>query len=80
MAYVICEPCIDVKDKACLPTCPCDCIIEGDRQMYIDPEVCIDCAACFEACPTQAIFLDAEVPEHWRLFIELNGRMTGKTG
>ena len=29
MAYVICEPCIGVKDKACVAVCPVDCIQEG---------------------------------------------------
>ena len=26
MAYVIAEPCIGVKDKACVNVCPVDCI------------------------------------------------------
>ncbi|HET7928354.1 MAG TPA: ferredoxin, partial [Actinomycetota bacterium] len=26
MAYVIAEPCIDIKDKACVDECPVDCI------------------------------------------------------
>lgn len=26
MTYVICEPCIDVKDNACIDVCPVDCI------------------------------------------------------
>jgi NAD-dependent dihydropyrimidine dehydrogenase PreA subunit len=29
MPYVIAEPCIDVKDKACVEVCPVDCIYEG---------------------------------------------------
>ena len=29
MTYTICEPCIDVKDKACVDECPVDCIYEG---------------------------------------------------
>ena len=31
MAYVIAEPCVDVKDKACVDECPVDCIYEGDE-------------------------------------------------
>ena len=27
MAYVIAEPCVGTKDKACVPACPVDCII-----------------------------------------------------
>ncbi|MHB8340760.1 MAG: ferredoxin, partial [Mycobacteriales bacterium] len=26
MTYVIAEPCVDVKDKACIDECPVDCI------------------------------------------------------
>ena len=29
MPYVIAEPCITVKDKACVEVCPVDCIYEG---------------------------------------------------
>ena len=31
MAYVIAQPCVDVKDKACVDECPVDCIYEGLR-------------------------------------------------
>jgi NAD-dependent dihydropyrimidine dehydrogenase PreA subunit len=37
MAYVIAEPCIDVKDKACVDVCPVDCIYEGPTQLFIHP-------------------------------------------
>ena len=43
MTYTIAEPCIDVKDKACVEECPVDCIYEGPRMLYIHPEECIDC-------------------------------------
>jgi NAD-dependent dihydropyrimidine dehydrogenase PreA subunit len=46
MAYVIAEPCIDVKDKACVEVCPVDCIYEGPTQLFIHPDECIDCGAC----------------------------------
>ena len=37
MAYLIAEPCIDVKDKACVEVCPVDCIYEGLTQLFIHP-------------------------------------------
>ena len=37
MAYVIAEPCIDVKDKSCVEVCPVDCIYEGLAQLFIHP-------------------------------------------
>lgn len=72
MAYVIAEPCINVKDKACVEVCPVDCIYEGDDQLYIHPDECIDCGACMPACPVEAIFPETEVPEQWKLFIAKN--------
>ena len=48
MAYIIAEPCIGVKDGACVEVCPVDCIAttDQDQMYYINPEECIDCAAC----------------------------------
>ncbi len=72
MAYVIAEPCIDVKDKACVEECPVDCIYEGDRMLYIHPTECIDCAACEPACPVEAIFYADDVPAEWSEFTAIN--------
>lgn len=74
MAYVIAEPCVDVMDTACVDVCPVDCIhtIEGEKQLYINPTECIDCAACEPACPVTAIFILDDVPEQWTSYIELN--------
>jgi ferredoxin len=60
MTYVICEPCIGVKDRACVDECPVDCIYEGPDQLYIHPEECVDCDACLPACPVDAIFPGVE--------------------
>ena len=64
MTYIIAEPCIDVKDTACVEVCPVDCIhpkkdeaeFAAENKLYIDPETCIDCGACVTVCPVQAIF------------------------
>jgi len=74
MPYVITEPCIGVKDKSCVDVCPVDCIKgdEEDPQLYIDPEVCIDCGACVSACPVEAIYADADVPAKWEKYKEIN--------
>ena len=66
MTTVISGICIGVKDKACLPVCPIDCIYEGELQLYIHPDQCIDCGACQGACPVKAIFLDEELPAAWK--------------
>ena len=74
MAYVIAEPCVDVMDTACVDVCPVDCIHtkDGEKQLYINPAECIDCAACEPACPVTAIFILDDVPEQWNSYIELN--------
>jgi NAD-dependent dihydropyrimidine dehydrogenase PreA subunit len=75
MTYTITEPCIDVLDKSCVEVCPVDCIHfdEGeDRQLYIDPDECIDCGACEPACPVTAIFAEDDVPDHWKEYTPLN--------
>ena len=59
MAFVIAEPCIDHNDQSCVAVCPVDCISSYpglDRKFYIDPDNCIDCGSCEQACPNGAIF------------------------
>jgi len=80
MAYVIAEPCIGVKDTACVDACPVDCIhpkkdeieFEGALQLYIDPQECIDCGACVPVCPVSAIFALDDLPIQWRQFAQIN--------
>jgi NAD-dependent dihydropyrimidine dehydrogenase PreA subunit len=72
MAMVITTLCVGVKDKGCVPVCPVDCIYEGERQLYVHPNECIDCGACVPACPVGAIFFDVEVPEAHRASIQEN--------
>lgn len=69
MAYVITSPCVDVKDGACVEECPQDCIYQGDRKMYINPNECTDCGACEPACPIGAISVDRRVPATDKGFI-----------
>jgi ferredoxin len=70
--YVIAEPCIGVKDKSCVAVCPVDCIHEVADQLYIDPNECIDCGLCEPECPVDAIFMEDEVPDQWKNFIQIN--------
>jgi ferredoxin len=78
MAYVITQPCIDVKDKSCVDVCPVSCIYletdELDRKLYIHPDECIDCGACEPECPVNAIFEQSAVPPEWQEFIDLDRR------
>ncbi|GIU94839.1 MAG: ferredoxin [Gaiellaceae bacterium] len=72
MAYVIAEPCIDVKDKTCIEVCPVDCIYETERMLVIDPVECIDCSACEPECPVEAIYPEDALPERWLPFVAVN--------
>ncbi len=65
MTYVIAEPCVDIKDRSCMEQCPVDCIYEGARALYINPEECIECGACEPACPTEAIYYEADLPPEY---------------
>ena len=77
MAFIICEPCVGVKDQSCVDVCPVDCIYEAEDQFYIPPEECIDCGACVPVCPVEAIFPEDEVPAEWESFIEKNAKLSG---
>ena len=74
MAYIITEPCIGTKDASCVDVCPVDCIhsTEEDKQYYIDPDTCIDCAACETVCPVKAIYFEDDVPAEWKGYIAKN--------
>jgi ferredoxin len=41
-------------------------------QLFIDPDECIDCDACVEACPVDAIAAEDLVPPEWKPYIERN--------
>jgi NAD-dependent dihydropyrimidine dehydrogenase PreA subunit len=71
MTYVIGEACVDVKDRACVEECPVDCIYEGDRTLYINPEECVDCGACEPVCPVQAIYYEDDLPESDQPFYDI---------
>ena len=74
MAFVITEACIDTTDQSCVDVCPVDCISaeEGDRMLFIDPDSCIDCAACVPSCPVKAIFAQEDLPPQWAEYLEVN--------
>lgn len=80
MSYYIAEPCIGIKDTSCIDVCPVDCIhptkeepdFNSSEQLYIDPEVCIDCNACKPVCPVSAIFPEDELPDKWKHFAQKN--------
>ena len=81
MTYVICEPCVGVKDRSCVEACPVQCIYESDRDgfpdmLFIHPEECIECSNCVHECPVRAIYHVDDVPDEWKQYISLNREAT----
>jgi NAD-dependent dihydropyrimidine dehydrogenase PreA subunit len=72
VTYVIAQPCVDLKDRACVDECPVDCIYEGKRMLYIHPDECVDCGACEPVCPVEAIFYEDDTPEEWKDYYTAN--------
>jgi NAD-dependent dihydropyrimidine dehydrogenase PreA subunit len=72
MTYVITQACADLLDRTCIGTCPVDCIYEGERMMYIQPDECIDCGACEPVCPVEAIYLADDVPAELQDYVRVN--------
>ncbi|GAA1202295.1 hypothetical protein GCM10009585_20120 [Brevibacterium paucivorans] len=72
VTYIIAQPCVDLKDKACVDECPVDCIYEGARSLYIHPDECVDCGACEPVCPVEAIYYEDDVPEQWAEYYKAN--------
>ncbi|WP_336082515.1 ferredoxin [Nocardia sp. SSK8] len=74
MTFVIGAACVDVLDRACVDECPIDCIFEGNRMAYIQPDECIDCGACEPVCPVEAIYYEDDLPAGQEQFIAENAR------
>jgi NAD-dependent dihydropyrimidine dehydrogenase PreA subunit len=80
MTFVIALPCVDLKDKACLDACPIDCIGEGDRMLYINPEECIDCGACEPVCPVEAIAYEDDLLDGHDGYTKINAEFFAMIG
>jgi ferredoxin/flavodoxin---NADP+ reductase len=78
MTHVITQSCCN--DASCLSVCPVHCIRPrpGDpqfssvEQLYIDPDLCIDCGACFDVCPVSAIEVDYYLTEQEQEYLQIN--------
>lgn len=73
MTYVISSACVDVMHKSCVQECPADCIYEGARVLYINPDECVDCGACKLACEADAIYYETDLPDDEQRHLADNG-------
>ena len=72
MTHVVTEACVMHKYQDCVAVCPVAAFSEADNYLVIDPDECIDCAACVTECPVEAIFADTDVPDDQEAWIEKN--------
>ena len=72
MTYVVTGNCNGCRFTDCVEVCPVECFWGDDNMLYIDPEECIDCAACVPECPVEAIHAEDEVPADQTEWIETN--------
>ena len=72
MTYIVTGNCEDCRFTDCVEVCPVDCFYGDARMLYIHPDECIDCGACVPACPVEAIFPEADVPESEEKWTQIN--------
>ena len=72
MTYVVNDKCVMCKHTDCVEVCPVDCFYEGENMLVINPDECIDCAACEPVCPVNAIFAEEDVPAKWEAWVKVN--------
>ena len=72
MTFGVTEGCQDCKYTDCVVVCPVECFYKDEKMLYIHPDECIDCCACCPECPVGAIFPEAEVPEKWSEYLQIN--------
>jgi ferredoxin--NADP+ reductase len=78
MAFAITQNCCN--DASCLSVCPVNCIHPTPDEpdfgktdlLYIDPRSCIDCGACADACPVDAITRVSRLAPDQEIYAELN--------
>lgn len=72
MPHVVTDNCARCRFTDCVSHCPVECFHADDDRLYIDPNVCIDCSACIDACPVHAIYEVIDLPAEMSMWIAIN--------
>ena len=72
MTHVVTSACVKCKYQDCVAVCPVECFREADEYLVIDPDECIDCAACEPVCPVNAIYAEDQTPADEQSYIAIN--------
>ena len=72
MTTVVTENCKGCRYTDCVTVCPVECFHGDEEMLYIDNDVCIDCGACIDECPVEAIFEEDDLPDHLKHWVEIN--------
>ena len=76
MACVVTDKCVDCTTRDCLPVCPINCFFETDGKMlYASQDECFECLCCYMACPKEAIYIEAALPDDMKKWKEINAEM-----
>ncbi|MGW5639589.1 FAD-dependent oxidoreductase [Streptomyces sp. NPDC003832] len=78
MTYAITQTCC--ADATCVAVCPVNCIhptpqereFGSTEMLHVDPRACIDCGACADACPVDAIVPVDRLTGPQRVYAEIN--------
>ena len=78
MTFVVTENCQRCRYTDCVEVCPVECFHADDGMLYIDPDECIDCAACVPECPVEAIYDETQLPAELAHWAEINAEKSLK--
>lgn len=72
MTTVVTENCKGCRFTDCVTVCPVECFHGDEEMLYIDNDVCIDCAACIDECPVEAIYEEDDLPDNLKDWVQIN--------
>jgi ferredoxin len=47
---------------------------------FIQPDECVDCGACVQVCPVEAIYYQDDLPPQWAAYTAINAAFFAEVG